>query len=112
MSRHLSRDISWIPKCLGIYRDLSSIWLRQKTRLQAFIKNIIATNSARARRAATRGATQQIMRMPQRTDRFAVTRRRVINARRKRRPRPLWRTCPQNSCWQLGSLVQPYGSYD
>eukprot|EP00966_Prymnesium_polylepis_P142176 3283037-Prymnesium_polylepis.1 len=32
MSRHLSRDISWIPKFLGIYRDLSSIWLRQKTR--------------------------------------------------------------------------------
>ena len=32
ISRHLSRDISWIPKNLGIYRDLSSIWLRQKTR--------------------------------------------------------------------------------
>eukprot|EP00966_Prymnesium_polylepis_P195811 4538356-Prymnesium_polylepis.1 len=32
MSRHLSRDISWIPKFFGIYRDLSSIYLRHKTR--------------------------------------------------------------------------------
>ena len=32
VSRHLSRDISWIPRFSGIYRDLSSIWPRQKSR--------------------------------------------------------------------------------
>eukprot|EP00966_Prymnesium_polylepis_P035773 830927-Prymnesium_polylepis.1 len=51
MSRHLSRDISWIPKFLGIYRDLSSIFTFAKKlgHLSKRLSRLTRTGQAPAR---------------------------------------------------------------